>query len=409
MQSHDHYEQLCAAAVSGQIRPDELSELKEHMNTCADCREFVGDIGAIVGQKIPELAQRSAVPSQKPAGMTDRFIARAHSEGIPLRKNKQSGIKRPKQAGLALFAAGAIAAILTVAVSLKIFKAGPIPSRSEVSDRAAQMRASPANGNDAIKDTLSRENGELRQRLQDAQAQLDSLTAKLKFEHDALKLAAVQNSKLSSHLPAVEDANAGLRKSLADRELQLAQIKEDLVKVESEQEAGRIASQVEEAELNTLRNKVVKLTTELQESEQLSGAAKQAKDLIVARNLHIVDVHDADESGKRQRAFGRIFYTEGKSLVFYAYDLADPRQLDAKIDFYVWGGKDGSRQSVRSLGIFHRDDENEGRWVVRFDDAGVLARIDSVFVTVESKKKAASQPSGKRILYAFLGNNPNHP
>jgi len=38
--------------------------------------------------------------------------------------------------------------------------------------------------------------------------------------------------------------------------------------------------------------------------------ARWAK-LVAARNLHIVDVYDADPSGKRQRAFGRVFYTEG--------------------------------------------------------------------------------------------------
>ena len=133
------------------------------------------------------------------------------------------------------------------------------------------------------------------------------------------------------------------------------------------------------------------------------------RDLVVARNLHIIDVHDRDGNGKSQRAFGRIFYTEGKSLIFYAYDLSDPRKLDAKVSFYVWGERLGAEKPIRRLGIFHNDDANDGRWVLTFDDPQVLGQINSVFVTVESSKKAIKEPGGRRVLFAFLGDKPNHP
>jgi hypothetical protein len=61
------------------------------------------------------------------------------------------------------------------------------------------------------------------------------------------------------------------------------------------------------------------------------------------------------------------------------------------------------------LGIFHSDDANDGRWVLTFDDPQVLARINSVFVTVESSKKTTKEPGGRRVLFAFLGDKPNHP
>jgi hypothetical protein len=38
-----------------------------------------------------------------------------------------------------------------------------------------------------------------------------------------------------------------------------------------------------------------------------------------------------------------------------------------------------------------------------------LAQIDSVFVTAESSQRLAKEPRGERILFAFLGGNPNHP
>ena len=49
---------------------------------------------------------------------------------------------------------------------------------------------------------------------------------------------------------------------------------------------------------------------------------------------------------------------------FYAYDLSDPRKLDAKVSFYVWGERLGAEKPIRSLGIFHNDDANDGRWVL---------------------------------------------
>ena len=412
MHSHEHYEGLCAAAVSGQIRPDELLDLKEHVTTCSSCRDFVGDAGAIVAQVIPELTQRSVSLPVKPAGMTDRFIARAHSQGIPVTKSVKSGAKSSKHSGWILLAAAAIIALgLAVAPVKSIFRREPpLIVRFGGHEVSPPLPPLPAYDSGTRSDTLRNENAELRRRLEDDQAQLHSLTVKLKSDQDALKVAAAQNSELSARLPDVERENTELQRNLAEREKQISKISQDLDRLEIEKEAGRIATEVEETELNTLRNKVGKLTTDLQESEQLSGAAKQARDLIVARNLHIVDVHDADERGNRQSAFGRIFYTEGKSLVFYAYDLADPRRRSAKIRFYVWGEKLGANNvKAKVLGVLHSDDSTEGRWVFSFDDANVLAQIDSVFVTVESDKQPIAQPTGKKILYAFLGDKPNHP
>jgi hypothetical protein len=77
--------------------------------------------------------------------------------------------------------------------------------------------------------------------------------------------------------------------------------------------------------------------------------------------------------------------------------------------FYMWGERLGADKPIMSLGVFHNDDANDGRWVLTFDDPQVLGRINSVFVTVEAAKKSIKEPGGKRILFAFLGDNPNHP
>jgi hypothetical protein len=130
----------------------------------------------------------------------------------------------------------------------------------------------------------------------------------------------------------------------------------------------------------------------------------------VARNLHIIDVHDSNGLGTHQLPFGRIFYTEGKSLVFYAYDLQRPGNAhDASVAFHVWGSKLGDDGSVKSLGIFRNESANDARWILTCDDPQVLAQVNTVFVTTETKQKNGEGPRGKRILYAFLGDRPNHP
>jgi hypothetical protein len=117
---------------------------------------------------------------------------------------------------------------------------------------------------------------------------------------------------------------------------------------------------------------------------------------MAARNLHIIDVYDFDGRGKRDKSFGRVFYTEGKSLIFYAFDLAQKGPA-SNVSFQAWGQREGAGTLTRNLGVFHVDDGMQKRWVLRVDD-----------VTVEPAP-GRDKPSGKKLLYAYLGTQANHP
>jgi hypothetical protein len=104
-----------------------------------------------------------------------------------------------------------------------------------------------------------------------------------------------------------------------------------------------------------------------------------------------------------------VFFTEGKSLIIYAYDLNDHRAQDAGYHYRVWGKKEGPGQAAKSLGIFYSDDKTQERWVFKYDDPKVLSEIDSVFVTLEPPGKNPTEPKGDKFLYAYLRNQPNHP
>jgi hypothetical protein len=126
-----------------------------------------------------------------------------------------------------------------------------------------------------------------------------------------------------------------------------------------------------------------------------------------ARDLHIIDVIDDGPPGKRRAIPGRVFYTQGKSLIFYAFDLEN-RARPETVAFQVWGKKEGKTQPARSLGIFYQDDARQKRWFMKSEDPVVLAGIDQVFVTVE-RPGGNSQPTGKRLLFAAIPQQPNHP
>jgi hypothetical protein len=130
-----------------------------------------------------------------------------------------------------------------------------------------------------------------------------------------------------------------------------------------------------------------------------------------ARNLYIADVFDVDSSSRTRKPFGRIFYTQGKSLLFYAFDLDRQPRVKETSTFQAWGQKEtvqGETARPLDLGILYLDSESNRRWVLRFDDPQTLAEIDAVFVTVEPRG-GSRKPTGRPFLFAMLRKEANHP
>ena len=312
----------------------------------------------------------------------------------------------PRRKRFAVFAAiGAVAAVALI-VSFLLF-GRPKTSLSAGERRSANQSSVAPSGTNSqpaqIPDT------HLKEQLASARADLSALDAKIKAQTGELASASKAKDTLDSRVADVERENAGLLSDKAQLEGRINQLQEELEKSKSEKNAGDVAMALQNTDFRELRKEVADQTEELGQQQEFTAKAGDVRELVVARNLHIIDVHDRDGDGKTQRAFGRIFYTEGKSLIFYAYDLANPRKVDARVSFYVWGEHLGAEKPIRSLGIFHNDDVTDGRWVLTFDDPHVLAQFNSVFVTVESSKKEIKEPGGRKILFAFLGDKPNHP
>jgi hypothetical protein len=145
----------------------------------------------------------------------------------------------------------------------------------------------------------------------------------------------------------------------------------------------------------------------LDQQQELLAHDRDIRELMGSRDLYIAEVYDIARDGQTKKPYGRVFFTKGKSLIFYAYDL--DQQAGARgSTFQAWGRRGSDRQQALNLGVFYEDGASRKRWVLRSDDAKMLAQIDAVFVTVEPHG-GSHQPSGKSLLFADLRTNPNHP
>ncbi len=230
-------------------------------------------------------------------------------------------------------------------------------------------------------------------------------------------------SRLERLLQESQSENEKLQSDQAEKQKVVADLSTDLQRVRTAEASAsqkleqlngdranqQIAIAAQNREILSLNEKLEELAANQDRNLDVVSAEHQLRELVGARNFHLQDVYDTDSDGKTRKAFGRVFYAEGQSLLFYAYDLSDRHSDTGKYAYYVWGNKDGNLEAVRNLGTLDRDDDTQKRWKLKVNDAKVLADIDREFVTVEAVGKLGRRPRGKRILNAYLGSPPNHP
>lgn len=405
MKEHEEYKLLCGLAAAGEILPDDLQDLKQHLDECEECRLLFSDFVQVSAQAFPLLSDHNyrAVPS----GMKTKFVERARTEGIPLRSSTRSvvtgasssyGLMLPRLAWAGLV-------VLGVAIGLAVWHVGNARLPTSVQGRNETFSSPVVTGPPPIGD-------ERQTRLRSESALVLRLKTELAKEQNKGRALEAGTVASEHDRDAARQESAALLARLTKLQTEVSTLRDANKKQEDLQsaEADHIAALAERQDLiDKLRAELSEKNQELKRNRELLVASNQAKDMIIARNLHIVDVHDSNGSGERQRPFGRIFYSEGKSLVFYAYDLEGPAIENTRVSFHVWGTKLGDQGRSKNLGILRTEDRSAGRWVLTCDDPKVLSSINTVFVTVESDHKNIDQPSGKRILYAFLNGRPNHP
>jgi hypothetical protein len=161
------------------------------------------------------------------------------------------------------------------------------------------------------------------------------------------------------------------------------------------------------ATVNELTHTAHDREQENEQQRELLAHDRDIRELIGARDLYIAEVYDVARTGATQKPYGRVFYTKGKSLIFYAYDLNQQNGIKNASTFQAWGRRGTDPQQSVSLGMFYEDNATKKRWIMRANDPKTLAQIDAVFVTVEPNG-GSHRPSGKPFLFAYLRIDPNH-
>lgn len=425
---HEHFEELCAAASIGQATAEELAQLEHHTSECdACCRAYLDYLNVAsqefaAPKKAPSLSGRELEESLNSDLFTRRFFDRAKREGIVFSSEVDKNTK--------------IAAAVRALPSRRLFRPGWAPAVaagvilavvgsnsyfhwSRRFDKRRDTLTAIRNSNGGGPPTmtaLDRRIQELTAGNSDLRLQIERLNTELQKKDD--QLLAVETSLRAA---SQDRRNIALDRDTLQAKLDTAL--RELRKTESlvaaaQQEAStqtayakdiETKSVADQVKLRDLEDSLNEQSALLDHDRQLLRASHDVTDLMGARNLHIVDVVDTDSRGKSRPAFGRIFFTEGKSLIFYAYDLNQQKMQKANYQYQIWAKKEGPNQRAMRLGIFYSDDKVQSRWMFRCDDPKVLREIDSVFVTFERSDSDPSHPEGPSLMYAYLRGQPNHP
>lgn len=426
-EEHEKFKELCALAASGSLSPLELSELRVHLKHCDFCQETLAEYRILNTEGIPALAESYLARPERiiwdDSAVRERLWSNILSpeESSPEPKNAAVAAieeHRPAKKKNGVLAGMAAAAGILLAVAVGAYHLGAHTHRQETGvaaptvletqyqklaeekkaaeeslaaqeKRLAQLQAESAEKEQALV--------KLRATLRELEARSNDLAAASSQSESQLKELAQQRDELNAKLQAATQAYGSNQTELAS--------------LRSEREKTSLKTAFLESKIEELTAKNRDQDRRLKDAEQYLTSDRDIRELMGARKLYIADVFDVDGSSRTQKPFGRVFYTQGKSLIFYAFDLdRQPGVINAST-FQVWGQREapqGESASPMNLGILYMDNETNRRWVMRFDDPKQLAEIDAVFVTVEPRG-GSHKPTSKPFLYALLRNQANHP
>jgi hypothetical protein len=430
MDSHQNYLELCAASTAGELGVEEELELQEHLAVCASCRRAKHEFESTVQRAVAALADdlysasaesdtawsvekaEAAFFKRLESDQNTRPSARSALEGPETEPTGRRFTYRPSRIPWAeLWMPAAACALLAIALGIVAYRSG-LKRGADTAQQQQVMTTPPATSLEEQISDFGHERAQLLAKL----AADDSAIKDLKQEL-AAQTEEIKHLKESADQPATsesaEDSRRHAELVAAQAGLQQLQARADALSQERESAAQRALVLESKADELTQRVRDRERALEQQQAEvtkqqDLLDHDRDIRELMGARDLYIAEVHDVGGNGETDKTYGRVFYTKGKSLIFYAYDLDQEAGSKLASTFQAWGRRGIDNEQALSLGVFYVDNASKKRWVLKFDDPKALASIDAVFVTVEPSG-GSRHPSGKPLIFAYLRVNPNHP
>jgi len=414
----DYFIELCALSTTNVLSLAEWKQLELHLSFCARCREIKAQYDGVIATTLPALAadrtqadDNSTSDSWSLERAEASLMARIDQENISPEKDLQSSTATSRwrripwpYAWAAVFLATSIWAVYRLGIDRgrgSLVIATP-PASSTDDARLDLHRSVPLpSGQEKNGQQQAAKIAELRRQLQ---ASLSDV-ARLEGQKSSLESElAERNANLGRNSQDRMELERQL--SLAQSTAQSLQNKLSLIATQSSEDTTQ--SRTLQAQVEGLTASLQKKDQDLAQNEELLQRDRDIRNLMGARDLYIAEIYDVAKTGKTQKPFGRVFYTKGRSLVFYAYDLDQQPGVKLASTFQAWGRKGIDQQHDINLGIFYQDDQNKKRWTLKSNDPATLSQIDAVFVTVEPNGES-SKPSGKPLLFTYLRLTPNHP
>ena len=441
MDPHEKYRELCAASTAGELSDEEERKLEQHLVVCASCRRAIREFEITIQRAVPALADDLASHREEsaPAWSIEKaetaFFKRlrgGHNSPPPIddapteASSESTGRRftyRPSRIPWPeLWMPFAACVLLAIALGVVAYRSGEkrvgdksqeITAKTDVSVSSLEEQISDFGHEKAQLLTKLAEDDEAIRDLKRDVAKQDDEIRRLRQPNDAIVVQPKKDEQNLSANGRVEPSNREADLIAAQTSLQELQAKVIALSQQREESANRAESlEAKVGELTQLardrEQALDKQHAELVKQQELLDHDRDIRELMGARDLYIAEVHDISGNGRADKTYGRLFYTKGKSLIFYAYDLdAQPGVRDAT-SFQAWGRRGPDKEQALNLGIFYEDNASKKRWVLKAEDPKTLSDIDAVFVTVEPSG-GSHHPSGKQLLFAYLQISPNHP
>jgi hypothetical protein len=428
---HDEFLELCALATTDWLSPQERRRLDEHLARCPACREVMRQYDALVGSGIPAGVVDTAPADLGSARSLDEaeasLLARLDRETAipapPESADAPATGRMPRSPALPPFPAdslwrhmwwqSAAGLLLAAALVYSVYRSGMQrgTEMAAVAAPPAARRADAAPSKNVEAATAERESAALHQQ----NMELAALRTQMSKQSAQIMRLDAEKAEIEENLDSERTDHRSLEQARDDLAGQLKAAQAQLEQVSQRQEAVAAQNAADTVKLIALNRQIGDLSAgleqkdqELAREQQLLDRDQDIRELIGSRNLYIAEVYDVDKAGNTRQPFGRVFYTRGKSLVFYAYDLDQQPGVRDAASFQAWGRRGPDQDRAVNLGILYADNAAKKRWVLRTDNPKTLADIDAVFVTVEPPG-GSNHPSGKPLLFAYLRIEANHP
>jgi anti-sigma factor RsiW len=423
--SHDKFLELCAIATTGSLSAEERGRLEEHLPGCAKCRETLAQYEAVIGEAIPAMAPERSLLKDRADNFSDWSpdqVDHAESALFARLKDEEPLRSEPRKARDATgevlwrhmwwqYAAGLL---LTAVLGGALYRVG---IRHGVESAKLAPSLTPPSEGGAIQARLSqpdiqgqrdtehvRQDGEiaaLQEQLEDRSSEI----AKLKMQQFQMEKELSDRGANQTRF-AEEQAEATRQLQLARGNLEITQRRLDAAVAAQTQEAARTEALA--AKVNQLSDTLRGRDRELAREQELLDHDRDIRELMGERDLYVAEVYDVAKTGDTQKPFGRVFYSKGKSLTVYAFDLDQQPGIKDTSTFQAWGRRGPDQNQAVNLGVLFQDNASKKRWRLKSNNAKTLSDIDAVFVTVEPNG-GSKHPSSKPFLFAYLKIEPNHP